>query len=198
METGLTWMDRLAKRLKEARLRAGLSQTELAERIGVSRGAVGQWETGDSNPSNANMRSAADVLGVNVDWLASQRGPMEASPLTRSTGADGERVDISKLPSDQAKVIAAAIADRKAELWRITSDAMVGAGYMPGDLVVVDLEQQPRPQNYVLAESARVPIFRQLIHPYLFCLSISAPSSPLMVDGNHTKVRGVVTSRFSL
>jgi transcriptional regulator with XRE-family HTH domain len=57
----------------------GLSQTDLAERIGVSRGAVGQWESGLSEPSNANMRRAADALAVTVDWLASGRGAYDAT-----------------------------------------------------------------------------------------------------------------------
>src|SRR5262249_16725370 len=126
-----------------------------------------------------------------------QRGQMEASPTVRSTGADVEKVETSSLPPDHAKAIGAVTADKRTELWRVTSDAMIGAGYFPGDLIAVDLDQVPKPQNYVLAENSRVPILRQLLHPYLFSLSISAAAPPILVDGKHTKVRGVVISRFS-
>jgi len=190
-------MDRLAQSLKEARLRANLSQTELAKRLGVSRGAVGQWETGVSEPTGKNLRAASAVLGVNNEWLSSGTGGPERAAAARTSLADGERVDVSQLPPDQAKVIAAAIAGRNAEVWRITGETMVGAGFLPGDLVVVDLAETPRPQNYVLAESGRIPIFRQFLPPYLFCLSLNTQSPPLLIDNATTVVRGSVASRFS-
>lgn len=37
--------------IKEARLRAGLTQTELAERLGKAQSEVGRWERGEVVPS---------------------------------------------------------------------------------------------------------------------------------------------------
>ena len=37
----------LADKLKEARKNAGLTQTELAEKLSVSRQAITKWESGD-------------------------------------------------------------------------------------------------------------------------------------------------------
>ena len=42
-----------------ARLKKNLSQAALAAKIGVTRGAVGQWETGATEPSDANLRRVA-------------------------------------------------------------------------------------------------------------------------------------------
>jgi transcriptional regulator with XRE-family HTH domain len=197
MLIGPGFMDRLAKRLKEARLRAGLSQAELATLIGVSRGAVGQWESNKAEPSNANMRAASDALKVSVDWLANNRGEMSQAPIVPAMSADGELVESSKLPPDQAKVINAARSGKATEVWRITSSMMAGAGFRPGDLVVVDTTIQARAQHFVLAESNHVPIFRQWIPPYLFCLSLSPQPGPLQVDNITTILRGTVISRFS-
>ncbi len=42
---------KLKNRLKEARAEAGLSQTQLAELVGVSRNTVSSIETGQFNPA---------------------------------------------------------------------------------------------------------------------------------------------------
>ncbi len=42
---------KLQNRLKEARAEAGLSQTQLAELVGVSRNTVSSIETGQFNPT---------------------------------------------------------------------------------------------------------------------------------------------------
>ena len=58
--------------IKEARKAVGLTQTELAERIGVSQSAVAQWETGITHPSYATLRPLANALGVRVDDLVEE------------------------------------------------------------------------------------------------------------------------------
>ncbi len=39
----------LTDRIQQLRKKAGLSQEELADRVGVSRQAVSKWESGDSH-----------------------------------------------------------------------------------------------------------------------------------------------------
>lgn len=67
----------LYERCREARRRTGLSQEALAIELGVSRGAVAQWEmeTGTS-PSVDNMIGLARRSGVALEWLATGRGLM--------------------------------------------------------------------------------------------------------------------------
>ncbi|SEA05945.1 Helix-turn-helix [Bowdeniella nasicola] len=43
------------ERLKELRTKAGLSQTELAEKLSVSRQAVSKWESGRGTPDIGNI-----------------------------------------------------------------------------------------------------------------------------------------------
>ena len=53
----------LQNRIKEARTQAGLSQTQLAELVGVSRNTISSIETGQFNPT-ANL---ALVLCIALD-----------------------------------------------------------------------------------------------------------------------------------
>jgi SOS-response transcriptional repressor LexA len=64
----------IGRRLTEAREECGMSQTDLAAALGVTRGAVGQWETGKSAPSTENLIAAAIELKVALEWLATDRG----------------------------------------------------------------------------------------------------------------------------
>ena len=51
----------LGERIREARLRAHLSQEKVAELIGVSRQAVTKWESSQSAPSTDNLFKLAEV-----------------------------------------------------------------------------------------------------------------------------------------
>lgn len=55
--------------IRAARKRAGMSQRELAEKIGVKPSAVCQWEKGDTCPSYPNLLSMSIALGVTVDEI---------------------------------------------------------------------------------------------------------------------------------
>ncbi len=52
-----------AQVIREARLRAGLTQAELAARIGRERAQVARWEIGAQEPSFANLRSVVEACG---------------------------------------------------------------------------------------------------------------------------------------
>ena len=61
-------------RIKRAREGAGLSQRALAERLGVTRGAVGQWESGEKKPSRDNLIAVARVTMVKLRDLVEGDG----------------------------------------------------------------------------------------------------------------------------
>lgn len=62
----------LGERIKALRRRAGLSQEQVAEQVGVSRQAVAKWEAGHSAPSTENLRKLAQVLQVGLEELAGE------------------------------------------------------------------------------------------------------------------------------
>ena len=57
--------------IKKARLIAGLSQTDLAARLGVTNGAIGQWEKGVTRPRIGRLKKLAAELNTTVDELIS-------------------------------------------------------------------------------------------------------------------------------
>ena len=63
----------IGARVRAARQHAGLSQTALAARVGVSQPAVAAWETGAYDPRRVVIARLADALDVSPDWLASGR-----------------------------------------------------------------------------------------------------------------------------
>lgn len=62
----------IGTRIRQARLAAGISQTRLAELMGVTRSACSQWESRDAGTA-PRLRRLADIarwLGVSYAWLA--------------------------------------------------------------------------------------------------------------------------------
>lgn len=55
--------------LKIYRREKGLTQEEVAEKLGVSRQAVAKWENGDTLPDIENCIALADLYGTTVDIL---------------------------------------------------------------------------------------------------------------------------------
>lgn len=55
--------------LQQLRKLRGLTQEDLAERVGVSRQAVAKWESGETSPDLEKSRLLAQVFGVSLDDL---------------------------------------------------------------------------------------------------------------------------------
>lgn len=59
----------LNDRLREARLRAGLSQRELAKRIDAKPQSISAWEKGDYSPSESALFKLMKELNVDANYL---------------------------------------------------------------------------------------------------------------------------------
>ncbi len=59
----------IGKGIAEKRKQAGLSQEELAKRLGLTRQAISRWESGAALPTVDNLVELARVLEVSVDEL---------------------------------------------------------------------------------------------------------------------------------
>lgn len=59
----------LREKLIVSRNKAGLSQMELANQLGVSRQAVSRWESGQSKPSTERLLALGVLYGVSIDQL---------------------------------------------------------------------------------------------------------------------------------
>lgn len=57
----------LGNNLFHARKRRGLSQEDVAQRLGVSRQTVSKWETGEALPDLNSLKKLAVTLGFSID-----------------------------------------------------------------------------------------------------------------------------------
>lgn len=62
-------MAALAERIKQLRAEAKMTQEDLARELRVSKGAVGNWETGIRRPDPETLDEIADLFNVNMDYL---------------------------------------------------------------------------------------------------------------------------------
>ena len=75
------------ERLRAARVRAGLTQAELARAVGVAGGErVSRWELGTSSPSTAMRARLAKALSLDLEELLPQRGPADLRRLRAEAG----------------------------------------------------------------------------------------------------------------
>lgn len=77
-----------SEKLKEIRKNEGLSQEQLAEKIGVSRQAITKWETGKGLPDVENMVIIAEIFKTTLDELLRDsvaRQEQEATVYTSET-----------------------------------------------------------------------------------------------------------------
>lgn len=59
----------IASRIKEARKRLSLTQEELADKIGVTKGAIANYENGVSTPKIEIMFSLMRALDIDANYL---------------------------------------------------------------------------------------------------------------------------------
>ena len=65
-------------RLKAVRKAVGLTQQEFADRLGIKRGAVANYEIGRNDPIDAVISLICREFGVNETWLRTGEGEMFA------------------------------------------------------------------------------------------------------------------------
>ena len=70
-------MDTLQKRLREARKKAGLSQSQVAKKIGISQPTYSELESGKSK-STTFLPQLAVLYNVSAIWLAEGKGTADA------------------------------------------------------------------------------------------------------------------------
>lgn len=86
----------IAERIKTLREKAGLTQTQLAKRLGISRSAVNSWEMSLSTPSSIYLVELSRIFGVSTDYLLSLE--------------DRVKIDISDLNEQEQEIIIKTVA----------------------------------------------------------------------------------------
>ena len=94
-----------ANRLYELRKKNGLSQEELADKLGISRQAVSKWERAEASPDTDNLILLAKLYGVTLDELLNSESAedlakenIEADPIMESETVEEENNIKKDLP----------------------------------------------------------------------------------------------------
>jgi transcriptional regulator with XRE-family HTH domain len=113
-------MDRI-RALREA---LHWSQSELAERAGVTRQLVGAVEAGRHSPNVGAALGLAKALGVSVEDLFAQ--PSDIEPVFGGSIADGSAINTAQV-GDLTVAVSVGSGVNTSESW-LVADAVVGAG----------------------------------------------------------------------
>ena len=85
-------MATFATRIKEQRLKHGMTQKDLAEKLGLSAQTVSLWERGSRKPEWSTQIDLKDLFEVSIEYLSGASD--DASPVKRKTPDDLYRQEI--------------------------------------------------------------------------------------------------------
>ncbi|RMD04940.1 XRE family transcriptional regulator [Clostridium autoethanogenum] len=80
--------------LSDLRNKAHITQKDLANILGVSRGTIGMYEIGQRDPDTETLKKISDYFNVSVDYLLGRTDKKESEP----------EIDIPQEYSDKYKV----------------------------------------------------------------------------------------------
>lgn len=168
----------IGERIKSARKAAGLSQAELASRIGVSQPAIATWESGIHDPRRVVLAKLADALSLSHEWLSA--GARSANEFDKQAGAAYLRRPIHNVPvisfesaamfafrpeadpHDMAEDYISVTAGSPRLFALFLEDPAVDLAFPQGTLVVIDYaDRLPGDGNYCLAAVDGDPILRR-------------------------------------
>jgi SOS-response transcriptional repressor LexA len=162
--------------IRESRLKLGWSEQQFANAVGVSRGAVQQWERpGGTAPRRRIQQRVAEVLGISVAELVSGGSntrpgfDMRAEiPLVSAVEAGRYTVIDNFKPTGEFLMVPVTVPIKQhTYALRVHGDSMVsetGDSFPEGSLLIVEPEMEALPGDYVIAmNDAQETTFKQLV-----------------------------------
>lgn len=153
--------------LKNLRLSRNITQGELAAKLGISRSAVGMYETGGREPDFEMMEAIADIFNVDMDYLMGRSQVERKHPITPPNSEIPPGFEpmpkMKKVPLIGAIACGdpiTAMENREGEIdvpedihcdfaLRCKGNSMIGAGIHDGDAVYIRI--QPEVENGQIA-----------------------------------------------
>lgn len=134
----------LGQNIQTARKAKGMSQEALAEKIGVSRQALGKWEKDTALPGLDNLQALAAELGTGVDALL---GAQAESPAAPAVTLDALRDLLAARDAEEK---------RRRRLWGGAAGAafLVLAGLLAGTALQYERQIDALNQNYAAIQSS--------------------------------------------
>ena len=134
----------LGQNIQNARKAKGMSQEALAEKIGVSRQALGKWEKDTALPGLDNLQALAAELGTGVDALL---GAQAESPAAPAVTLDALRDLLAARDAEER---------RRRRLWGGAAGAafLVLAGLLAGTALQYERQIDALNQNYAAIQAS--------------------------------------------
>ena len=68
----------LGEKIRELRKKSGMTQHQLAQRLGISSSAVGMYEQGRREPDNKTLLELCSIFDISSDYLLGKDEPVES------------------------------------------------------------------------------------------------------------------------
>lgn len=147
------------EKLRSLRMKAGLTQLDIAEKLDVSAAAIGAWENGRAKPRLTKLGQLAELLGTSAaDLMGEDAAEAAISGTSRMVpllgfAHMGEPCDEGNL-ADEVEV-PASIADAHPRGFMVHAQGGCMDNRFPHDaLLLVDPDMEPANGQPVLAETA--------------------------------------------
>ena len=168
----------IGDRIRQARKSRGLSQSDLAQRVGVSQPAIANWESGIHDPRRLTLAKLAEALEAPLDWLAA--GDRSTTESDKHAAAAYIRRPVRHVPVISLRAAALLARDANADphvmaedyipvtlgpsklIGVFINDPAVDLAFLPDTLVVVDYEDRsPDDGDFCLAHVNETPMVRR-------------------------------------
>ncbi len=190
--------------LAKVKAKTGWTSTRIARESHLTPTTVLRFEKNDPQYSNALSAQTMSQIaqGTGVPVTADLLGDAAAAPqmMLRESEAAPYRAELG----DVLEVAIKAMVSGRNGLnpWVLRSSALIEAGYLPGDILIVDLNAEAKPgdivcaQLYRWAESKAETVFRLFESPGYLLAASRDPSlrRPVLVDDDNAAIKGVVVS----
>lgn len=151
-------------RIKELRIKKGVSQAELGRFIGVERSTICQYEKGSRMPDNNTLIRIADYFGVSTDYLL-ERTEIKTAPVIQGA------IDVGELEMYPIPLLGRVVAGFPIEsqenfegfvyinhkpkdeyfALKVFGDSMINAGIPDGAILIVHKQSYAESGNIVVA-----------------------------------------------
>lgn len=176
-----------------------VSPSELARLAGRSPSTLTRYlndntgEAGISERTLADIAKAAGVAVMEFPYRPQGFADREAETYVFADPGVGTSTD---------RAVRELVAGRNGRVaWVMRSHALELSGILPGDILVVDMNLQPRPRDIVCAQlydwagDRAETVFRIYQTPWLMTHAArEGPAQPVAVDGQAVVIKGVVTA----
>lgn len=160
------------RRLRALRVTLGMSQVELARRIGRHQTAIGPYERDEYEPPRDVVERLASVLETSAEYLYFGRSPLHVTvPVLGDIGRAGL---VEPAPEASPEVVQ--LRDQQLRAYRVRDDSMAPV-FRPGQIALILGDQAPHPAS-ILGRDALV----QLVDGRVFLRRLLPSSDPTRFD----------------